>query len=61
RKNGEKEVLVILNLSKEAVNFSIDDSLLSGELKNVFDKSKRDFTKDKNFSFKVSDFAVFEK
>lgn len=61
RKNGEVEVLVVLNLSKEAVEFTIDDSQLSGSFKNIFDQSERDFTADKKFSFKVSDFAVFEK
>ncbi|WP_312076510.1 alpha-amylase family glycosyl hydrolase [Chryseobacterium sp.] len=61
RKNGKDEVLVVLNWSKEPVEFTINDSNLSGDFRNVFDKSKRNFDNDKNFSFKVSDFAVFEK
>ncbi|MGA9212034.1 alpha-amylase family glycosyl hydrolase, partial [Kaistella sp.] len=36
RKNGENEVLVVLNLSKEAVDFSINDENISGTFKNVF-------------------------
>ena len=61
RKNGNDEVLVVLNMSKEPVNFSIEDEHLSGTFRNVFDKTKRDFSDGKDFSFKVSDFAVFEK
>ncbi len=61
RRNGNDEVLVVLNMSKEPVNFSIVDENLSGTFKNVFDGMKRDFTSDKNFDFKVSDFAVFQK
>ena len=61
RKNGKNEVLVVLNFSKEPVNFIIQDENVSGDFKNVFDKTKRNFTVGKDFNFKVSDFAVFEK
>lgn len=61
RKNGKDEVLVVLNLSKEPVSFTINDAHLSGSFRNVFDKTKRDFNNDNSFNFKVSDFAVFEK
>lgn len=61
RKNGKDEVLVVLNFSKEPVNFTIQDENLNGTFKNVFDKTKRDFSEGKDFTFKVSDFAVFEK
>jgi glycosidase len=61
RKNGKDEVLVVLNFSKEPVNFSIQDENLDGIFKNVFDETKRNFTESKDFNFKVSDFAVFEK
>ncbi|WP_419870232.1 alpha-amylase family glycosyl hydrolase [Chryseobacterium sp. CT-SW4] len=61
RKNGKDEVLVVLNMSKEPVNFSIQDEHLSGTFKNVFDGMKRDFSTHKDFNFKVSDFVVFEK
>ena len=61
RKNGKDEVLVVLNLSKEPVKFTINDAHLSGSFRNVFDKTKRDFNNDNSFNFKVSDFAVFEK
>jgi glycosidase len=61
RKNGKDEVLVVLNMSKEPVNFTIEDQNLSGTFRNVFDKTKRDFDNGKDFTFKVSDYAVFEK
>ncbi|MXS70175.1 1,4-alpha-glucan branching protein [Flavobacteriaceae bacterium W22] len=61
RKNGKNEVLTVLNFSKQPVEFSIEDDQVSGTFKNVFDGSKRDFSNGKNFSFKVSDYAVFEK
>jgi len=61
RKNKDREVLVVLNFSKENVEFSIDDEHISGTFRNVFDKTKRDFNSGKSFSFKVGDYAVFEK
>jgi glycosidase len=61
RKNGKDEVLVVLNMSKEPVNFKIEDEHVSGAFINVFDKTKRNFDEGKDFNFKVSDYAVFEK
>ena len=61
RKNGKDEVLVVLNMSKEAVNFKIEDEQVSGSFKNVFDQTKRDFSTHKNFEMKAGDYAVFER
>lgn len=61
RKNGKDEVLVVLNLSKEAVDFKIEDDNLNGVFTDVFKKNNRDFGSGKDFKFKVSDYAVFEK
>lgn len=61
RKNKWNEVLVVLNFSKENVEFTIEDENVAGVFKHVFDGTKRDFNNGKNFSFKVSDYAVFEK
>ena len=47
--------------SKENVEFTIEDENVAGVFKNIFDGTKRDFNNGKNFSFKVSDYAVFEK
>ncbi|UFH33208.1 alpha-glucosidase C-terminal domain-containing protein [Chryseobacterium sp. C-71] len=61
RKYGQDEVLVVLNFSNDPVNFTIQDENLNGTFNNVFDKTKKDFNQGKDFNFKVSDFAVFEK
>ncbi len=61
RKNGKDEVLVVLNLSKEPVSFSILDEHVSGSFKSVFDGTTKDVSINKDFSFKVSDFAVLVK
>lgn len=61
RKNGKNEVLVVLNMSKEPVAFTIEDEKISGTFRNVFDKTKKNFDEGKSFDFNVSDYAVFEK
>lgn len=61
RKNGEKEVLVLLNLSKEKVDFTLQENEISGKYKSLFSGIEKDFSKDKNFHFEVSDYAVFVK
>jgi glycosidase len=61
RKNGNHEVLVVLNMSKDPVDFSIEDEHLSGTFKNVFTKMNRNFQDGKSFTFKPGDYAVFEK
>ena len=61
RKNGKDEVLVLLNMSKEPVNFSVEDAQVAGKFNNVFTKAAKDFSVNKSFEFKVSDYAVFVK
>ncbi|RNA61834.1 1,4-alpha-glucan branching protein [Chryseobacterium nematophagum] len=61
RKNGKNEVLVVLNMSKDPVNFSIQDENLSGTFREVFNHTNRNFDTGKEFHFNISDFAVFEK
>ncbi len=61
RKNGKDEVLVLLNLSKESVNFSVDDENVSGNFKNVFEGNNRNFSQNKNFVMEKGSYAVFEK
>lgn len=58
RKNGKDEVLTVLNMSKEPVQFTIEDEQVAGTFKNVFGGATKDLSADKNFDFKVSDFAV---
>ena len=61
RKNGKDEVLVILNMSKEEVNFTINDPEVSGKFKELFTNENKDFDGDKNLEMKVSGYEVFVK
>jgi len=61
RKNGKDEVLVVLNMSKGAVDFNLDEAHLEGKFKNVFDKTSRDFSGDRSFKMEAGAYAVFEK
>ena len=61
RKNRENEVLVILNFSKENIEFSLEDENVSGIFRNIFDDGLRDFSQDKVFNFEVSDYAIYQK
>ena len=61
RKNNDKEVLVVLNLSSK--NFgqaTINEDKLSGTYKNIFTKEERDFN-NKTFSLAPWGYLVFEK
>jgi glycosidase len=59
RKNGDNEVLVVLNLSKAETGFDIDN--LSGKFKEVFSGTERDFVASTNFEMKGWEYSVFEK
>ncbi|MDQ0477579.1 alpha-amylase family glycosyl hydrolase [Chryseobacterium sp. MDT2-18] len=61
RKNGKNEVLTVLNFSKEAVSFTIDDENAGGIFKNVFSGPVKDFAQDKSFYLPVGGYAVMEK
>lgn len=61
RKNGKDEVLVVLNMSKEGLKFTINDAQLFGSFKNVFANNMRDFSQDKGFTMLAGDYFVFEK
>ncbi|WP_285270158.1 alpha-amylase family glycosyl hydrolase [Kaistella rhinocerotis] len=61
RNNGNDEVLVVLNFSKENVPFTIDDLNVSGVFKNVFSGPVKDFAKDKSFYLPVGGYAVMQK
>ena len=61
RKNGKDEVLVILNMSKEPVDFTLDDAEVSGEFKELFTKENRDLSTNKSFKMPVSGYAVYVK
>lgn len=61
RKNGNREVLTVINMSKDAVSFNIEDENLKGKFKNVFTNAERNFDAGRNFNLAVSGFAVFER
>ncbi|MFT4092014.1 MAG: alpha-amylase family glycosyl hydrolase [Niabella sp.] len=61
RKNGDNEVLVILNLSRDKVPFTITDERLNGEFKNAFSKTLIDFAGSKAFDMAAGDYLVYMK
>lgn len=62
RKNGDKEILVILNLFSAApLPFFITDEKVNGTFKNVFSGDVSNLDKNKNFELPPSGFLVFEK
>ena len=61
RKNGKNEVLVLLNLSKEDVHFSIKDEQVSGVFKSAFHNNSKNLSQDNNMELKVSGYEVFVK
>ena len=60
RKAGEREVLVILNLSGEEISLQLTDEKASGKYKNVFTDDYEDLT-GKNFTMRSWDYLVYEK
>lgn len=61
RVNGDKEVLTLLNFSKEPVQFELEDPNVKGTFINVFDKSKKEFAGKVALDLPVSGYLVFEK
>ncbi|MEI2738363.1 MAG: alpha-amylase family glycosyl hydrolase [Chitinophagaceae bacterium] len=62
RKNGAKEVLVVLNLSSQKdLHFDIPDPIVTGVFKNIFSGAANDFTTDKSFEMQNWEYLVYEK
>ena len=61
RKNGNNEVLVVLNFSKHTVYCTINDEIVNGNYKNIFSKTNNDFTNVKSFDLQPWEYLVFEK
>lgn len=62
RQKGNKEVLVVLNLSaNKNLRFDMADKHVSGVYKNVFSGAANDFTMDKTFEMQPWEFLVYEK
>lgn len=61
RKNGIDEVLVLLNISNERIQFEITYPQLSGKFINVFNNSDHDLAGERLFEMQPWEFLVFEK
>jgi alpha-amylase len=62
RKKGDREVLVVLNLSSQnQLRFDITDEKLTGNFKNVFSGAANDFTTAKSFEMQAWEYLVYEK
>ncbi|MGB3155341.1 MAG: alpha-glucosidase C-terminal domain-containing protein, partial [Chitinophagaceae bacterium] len=62
RKHGNKEVLVVLNLSAQKdLHFEITDSTVTGIFKNIFSGAANNFTKEKSFEMQGWEYGVYEK
>ncbi len=61
RKNSNREVFVLLNLSAHSVSCRVEDQQLSGKFSDVFNKSTHEFSNQESFELKPWDYKVFEK
>jgi len=61
RKKGNREVLVLLNLSANKLRFDISDPKVGGQFKNVFSGSPNDFTTERSFEMQGWEYLVYEK
>jgi alpha-amylase len=62
RKKGNDEVLVLLNLSaNDSIPFIIQDDIVKGTFREVFDSTTHDFGADRNYKLKAWDYKVYIK
>lgn len=61
RKNGADEVLVILNLSYEWIEISLDVEMVTGKFKDLFTDEESDFTAATGLHMKPWQHLIFEK
>lgn len=61
RKDGSKEVVVLLNLSDQYLTIDITDDEVSGTYKSVFSNANIDFSGYKSVSLQPWDYMVFER
>ena len=59
RKNGEKEVLVILNFSNSVRKFFVGS--VNGKFREIFSCAEREFSNNKSFQMNSWEYLVFEK
>lgn len=61
RKNGEEEVLVLLNMSHDALYLQTNDQFIRGTFRNVFTGEEHEFSGMKSFEMKPWEYLLFEK
>jgi hypothetical protein len=62
RKNGQKEVLVVLNLSgQNNLHFDLIDPMINGIYRNVFSGAANDFKMGTPFEMHAWEYLVYEK
>lgn len=61
RKNGEREVIVVLNLSSHVSRFDIFETWVQGNFREVFRHATNDFSTNKNFAMKGWEWMVWVK
>jgi hypothetical protein len=61
RKNGDREVLVIINTTKDAANFKLDDDKAIGSYTNVFTGKKSELIKGSDVHLDAFGYLVYEK
>lgn len=61
RKNGDNEVLVLLNLSGTSTRFTITDPVVDGIFKEIFSESRRSLNADSVIELEPGGYLVLEK
>ena len=62
RQKGERQVMVLLNLSPaDKVKFEVTNQLVTGKFTSTFSGIENDFTNDKSFELQAWEFLIYEK
>jgi len=61
RKSGDSEVLVFLNMTRQDIQFTIEDEKVNGVYLDVFNSDRVDLSLDKQIALKAWDYKVFER
>lgn len=61
RKNGNNEVLVLLNFSEQSLNCTLYDDTVNGHFKNIFTGELVNLSEQRSFELGAWDYLVFEK
>lgn len=61
RKNGNDEVVVVINFSRDAVRFDITGNAFNGIYENAFSQTPNDFSSSKSFEMQPWEYLVYVK